>query len=175
MKNFRAIIAMLLVLLVTSPSFAAVGIKKDGTLNTTATDLNFTSIGNTITTDGSTATFNLVLAGAKSGGVTSATSLTTAVSTSYSLIKKVITTNSDAAFTAGTLADGIPGQILTIEVIGSSPTANTTGNFTLTPTTKSGFTSIKMTALRDVVTLLWADNNTGWIIINAFGSVTINF
>jgi hypothetical protein len=149
-----------------------VGIKKDGVLNHTATDLDFSGAGTAITSDGSTTLFNLVLAGPTDGGYTSQTSLTTAVSTSYMLVNKVITTNGDAAFTQGTLANGLPGQFFTIAVVGTSP-GNGTGSFTITPTTKSGFTSITMTAINDRITFFYINDTYGWAIVSYQGSITL--
>lgn len=105
--------------------------------------------------------------GAPVGGATSMTSLDTAVSVAYSYVRKAIA--SDPAFQNGTLANGTAGQLLTIfitEVQGS-------GTFTLTPTTKTGITSLVFDAPKDMVSLLYVDNTVGWILLSQT-SVTVN-
>ncbi len=167
MKKLIAIILSVLLLTSFSPSsFAAVGIKKDGTLSSTATDLNFRSIGNTLTSDGSTATFNLILNGVGISGAVSMTTAQVAVSPSYAFVRKAIA--GDSAFSAGTLADGTPGQFLTIFITSVSGG----GTFVLTPTTKTGFTTLTFDAAKDQATLLFVDTTTGWVLVSST-SVTV--
>lgn len=154
------LLIMLLLVSFHSPSFASVGIKKDGTNIGTATDLNFRSSGNTITSDGSTLTFNLVLNGVGISGATSMTTADTAVSPSYAFIRKAIA--GDAAFSAGTLADGTPGQSLTIFITSVSGG----GTFVLTPTTKTGFTTLTFDAAKDQATLLFVSTTVGWVLVS---------
>lgn len=102
----------------------------------------------------------LIRAGINSGGATSATTLDTAISTSYSIVDKEIA--SDPLFQTGTLANGVPGQVLTIRVT----VIENNGTFTLTPSTAYGFTSLVFEAVNDLVTLLYVDDTVGWIIIS---------
>lgn len=85
------------------------------------------------------------------------TTLQTALSGSYTYIRKSIA--SDAAFSTGTLSDGRAGQLITIEITAVSGN----GTFTLTPTTKTGFTSLVFEAVGDIQTLLYVDDTVGWI------------
>ena len=168
----KKILALWLVLLLAfaSPSLASVGIKVDGTLKSTATDLNFKSAGTTISSDGSTATFNLQLFGGGSSGGTSMVTSDTAVSTSYSYIRKAIASNtSSPSYSAGTLADGYPGQMLTIHIT----IVTASGTFVLTPTTKTGFDALTFDAAKDEATLLFVNTTTGWILVSQT-SVTYN-
>lgn len=103
--------------------------------------------------------------GAPAGGSTSMTTGDTAVSTSFSYVRKAIA--SDPAFSTGTLANGKPGQLLTIEIT----EVQGSGTWTLTPTTKTGFTSLLFEAVGDRVSLLYIDNTVGWIIV---GDTTVN-
>lgn len=161
MKKMSAILLMLLLLVsFSSPSFASVGIKKDGTSIGTATDLNFRSAGNTITSDGSTVTFNLALNGVGKDGAVSMTTAQVAVSPSYAFVRKAIA--GDAAFSAGTLADGTPGQFLTIFITSVSGS----GTYVLTPTTKTGFTSLTFDAAKDQATLLFVSTSVGWVLVS---------
>lgn len=146
-----------------APGFSAVGLNIDGTPTGTCTDLRFT--GNVISNNGSTCTLSMILAGTANGGAATMTSNDTAVSTSYALVKKNIGFNAQA----GTLADGSPGQMLSILITQEVAT----GTFVLTPTTKSGFASLTFNDPGDMATLLFIDSTTGWILVAA-QSVTVN-
>ena len=63
-----------------------------------------------------------------------------------------------------TLADGEPGQMLSIILVASG------GAGTITPATMTGFATIVLTAQSDFVTLLYVDDNIGWIIIGMGGA-----
>ena len=63
-----------------------------------------------------------------------------------------------------TLADGTPGQVLTIDL-----DTDGGGDGTLTPTTKSGFTSIVFADAGDNATLKFIDSTVGWIILGTAG------
>ena len=63
-----------------------------------------------------------------------------------------------------TLADGEPGQVLHIYLAADS------GNGTLTPTTKTGFTAVLFLEAGDSATLQFIDSTTGWILIGATGA-----
>lgn len=63
-----------------------------------------------------------------------------------------------------TLADGLPGQRLTISLVADG------GDGTLTPTTKSGFASIVFADAGDTVTLEFVDATVGWVIVGAHGA-----
>lgn len=181
MKKMFSLLAIAMLLLTSSISFASVGVRLNGTTVGTATDINFvcgTGTNGAVTNDGSIYNLNcsstLAATGIANGGATSQASTTVALMTSYSYVRKVIPSNGDPAFTAGTLANGIPGQTLTVFVAGLSPSGATTGgNYTITPVTSTGFTSIKLTAVKDTVTFLYVDDTYGWVIINSSGTVTI--
>lgn len=98
-------------------------------------------------------------------GGTSGTSMTTAqtsVSTSYAYVRKAIASSANPGFDTGTLANGQPGQILTIQIteVGAG------GDWTLTPTTKTGFVSLVFEAVGDLCTLLYVNDFIGWIVIS---------
>ena len=157
---------MLFALMFASPSNAAVGIWVDGSLQGTATDMEFKSIGGSLSNDGSRWTFNLLLAGVGSGGATSMTSSDLAVPVGFSHITKAI--SADPAFNAGTLADGNPGQILTLEIteqLGAE-------TFTVTPATSTKIATLGFNAVGDIATLLFVDTTTGWAVLSQT-SVTV--
>ena len=63
-----------------------------------------------------------------------------------------------------TLANGKPGQKITIALV-----VDGGGNGTLTPATLSGFATIVLADAGDNVTLEYVDDTTGWIIVGAAG------
>lgn len=65
-----------------------------------------------------------------------------------------------------TLANGVNGQILTIVMVADS------GDGTLTPATKTGYSSITFTAVGNAVTLQFL-TTVGWMVIDNYGA-TVN-
>lgn len=63
---------------------------------------------------------------------------------------------------APTLANGYPGQILTIVM-----KTDGGGDINVTPTTKTGFTSIVMKNAGEILTLRYVDDTVGWTIVGA--------
>lgn len=180
MKKLFSVLAAFMLLLTCSVSFASVGVILNGTPNNAATDIriNCGTGTNSAPVQGGVLNLNcspnLATAGIANGGATSQASTVAAISTSYAFVRKVIPSNTDASFNAGTLANGIPGQMLTVYVAGITPSnAQTGGNYTLTPTTTTGFASIKFTAVKDFATFLYLDDTNGWVLLNSGGSVTI--
>lgn len=79
-------------------------------------------------------------------------------------------TNSYAQKTTGvdaealTLADGLPGQVLVIELATDGG-----GDGTLTPATATGWATIVLADAGDRAVLLYVDDTVGWIIIGLSG------
>jgi hypothetical protein len=93
------------------------------------------------------------------GGTTSAADAL-AIPVTHSYVAK--TTGADAE--ALTLANGKPGQILTIALVTDGG-----GTGTLTPTTKSGFTNIAFADAGDIATLQYVNDTVGWVILGTAG------
>lgn len=72
------------------------------------------------------------------------------------------TTGADAE--ALTLADGTPGQLLTITLVTDGG-----GDGTLTPTTCTGFATIVFADAGDTATLQYVDDTVGWVLVGASG------
>jgi len=160
-------LAVIVLFAFASSSFAAVGIQVGNTLKGTATNIKFGSnTGGQLTTDGSTWTFNVLLAGIGNGGATSMASSTLVVPTSYGFVRKNIA--SDSAFMAGTLADGVPGQMLTVYVTEDEGSET----FVITPSTSTTFATASFDAVGDTATFLYIDDTVGWCVIN-YTSVTV--
>lgn len=183
MKKF--LYSLLILSFLSIPAFADVGVKVNGSGHTNVTNLDFqTQTGSDLSTQtGLTRKIpvlssTLFATGVAQGGATSVASTTAAVPVGFAYVRKVIPSNTDALFNAGTLANGTPGQILTIYVAGISPSGATTGgNYTITPTTSTGFSAIKVTAINDIVRLAFVDTTVGWVILGydagAASSITI--
>ena len=151
----------LLLLLAFSNAFAAVAYKDTGTDTGVATTIDIT--GGVQSFDGSTLSISVLgFATGNASGVSMAASGTKALPVGYSAVIKTI--GSAAALT---LADGTPGQVLTI--IADNASAYTA---VLTPATKTGFSTITFNATADSVTLLYLNDTAGWVVIGT-NSVTI--
>lgn len=72
------------------------------------------------------------------------------------------TTGDDAE--ALTLANGSPGQVITIALVTDGG-----GTGTLTPATKSGFATIVFADAGDTATLEYVDDTVGWVIVGLAG------
>jgi hypothetical protein len=66
-----------------------------------------------------------------------------------------------------TLANGVPGQLITI-TLGTDG-----GDGTLTPATKTGFATIVFAAAKDTATLQYVDDTIGWVLIGYYGTATV--
>lgn len=68
-----------------------------------------------------------------------------------------------------TLANGKPGQELTIHLVADGGTA------TITPTTMTGFATIVMATVKDTVTLKYIDDTVGWVVIGTTGTAAATY
>jgi len=107
---------------------------------------------------------SLLGAGVSLGGVSTMATGSTAIPLAYSVVKKIM---SGATNQAGTMADGVPGQVITVMLTERS----SSGNFILTPTTKTGFSNITFNTVGDTATFLFVDGTVGWIILGETGTV----
>lgn len=74
------------------------------------------------------------------------------------------TTGGDAE--ALTLADGVPGQTVTINIVTDGG-----GDATVTPATLTGFATVVLADAGDQVTFGYVNDTVGWIILAAHGLV----
>lgn len=79
-------------------------------------------------------------------------------------VTKRVVSKTTGGVEALTLADGVPGQELTIIL------ATDGGDGTLTPTTKTGFTSIVFADAKDTANLRFVDSTVGWVITGLSGT-----
>lgn len=83
-----------------------------------------------------------------------------AIPVTHPYVKK--TTGADAE--ALTLANGVPGQVLVIDIVTDGG-----GDGTLTPTTSTGWATIVFADAGDKATLYYVDDTMGWIILGLNG------
>ena len=183
---FKKLFLVLALMALTAPAFASVGIKVNGILAGEATDINVVcnsganTTGTNISPDGSTFNIgcspNLAESGFANAGYVSLASTAATISPTYTYVLKVLDTDGNAAFTAGNLANGTPGQMLTITAIGFSP-GGASGTYTLTPTTSLTLKTIVFTKKGDSVTLVYLDDTNGWILQSSYtgSGLTINY
>lgn len=63
-----------------------------------------------------------------------------------------------------TLADGVPGQRITLSLVSDG------GDGTLTPATCTGFATIVFADAKDTATLEYIDDTIGWILVGYYGT-----
>lgn len=170
MKKLFSLLALIVLLSYASVSFASVGIRNNGTLVGTATDLNFgcgSGVNATITQDGSiyniNCSNNMQQTGVANGGGTSLTTIDSGVPVTFAIVKKAISNTGTAT---DTLPNGIPGQMLTLEI------TNVTGGGTwkITPTTSYGWSIMTFNAALQAATFVYLNDTQGWILIGTSAS-----
>jgi len=170
-KNAIIAVMMLAVLALSNVASASVGIRLDDVYQGEATEINLDTGGSVTTNDGSKFQLPIVSAGLiptgqGSSGSTSMTDIETAVPVTYAHVRKAI---SSTVGLAGTMANGVPGQIVMIEITARA----SSGTFILRPTTATGFLTITFDGVKDSVTLLYVSDTVGWIVIGQ-NSVTLS-
>lgn len=107
-------------------------------------------------------------AGTAIGSATSVVTSQAAIPVIYCYVQKAITSSVVHGENNGTLANGTKGQLLTIRIYQESGSAS----YVLTPTTKTGFSTLTFDEVEDTATLLYVDDTVGWILISN-SSVTV--
>jgi len=185
MKKF---LTALMFLALTSQAFADIGCKVNGDSTKCGpfTNIDFKAqTGSDISTiTGMTRAIPVVgstmfATGVANGGATSMASTTNAIPVGFDFVRMTIPLVADPLYAAKTIANGVPGQILTLYVSQVGPLSSTAsgGSATITPTTSTGFASIKLSAVKDIVVLHYVDSVVGWVILSydngAASSITI--
>jgi hypothetical protein len=162
----RIILSLLIALAFVSFSVYATGWKDKGTNKGAITDIN-TSGSVMPHSDGSTLTIARIGYAPGPLGASAATRIATgateitAAHLAYGVIEKAISSDAEV----GTLVNGTPGQLLTIVAI----SIDSSGSYTCTPATKTGFVSFQLNTVLDSITLLYFNDVIGWIIIGNNG------
>lgn len=154
---------ILALLLSSSISFASVGIRLNGSMVGTATDINIVcgSGTNTVmTNDGAIYNINcspnLQTSGIANGGAVSLATIDAGVPVSFSYVRKAI---SNLGSTTDPIPNGIPGQMMVISitsVVGG-------GTWTLTPATATGWKNIQFNAAGQSALFTYVNDTVGWI------------
>lgn len=77
----------------------------------------------------------------------------------------IVLKTTGAGAEALTLANGIPGQTLIVNLVTDGG-----GDGTLTPANATGFTNVVLADAGDQVVLLYIDDTVGWVLISATGA-----
>ena len=162
MKKYLLVILLMLVMVV--PAYAAVGAKIVGTFQGAATDVDFGAAGSF---DGSTLTNYSLGPRASSGTSTTVASGTAVIPvTGYAVVVKNI---SEKVGSVATVANGIPGQVLTIVAL----TLTGSDTLVITPATASGFTTVTLSAAKQSVTLWYVSDTLGWVVVGTVNNPTV--
>jgi hypothetical protein len=108
--------------------------------------------------------YDSIYAGVQRGGVSAMVSGSTTIPLTYGYVTKAI---GEGVGTVHTLADGVPGQIITVFAISRA----SSGTAVITPTTKTGYSTVTLDAAYEYVTLLFLDSTNGWVIVATNGTV----
>lgn len=100
----------------------------------------------------------------KSGSVNVASGKTVAANRAIPVTHGLVLKTTGDEAEALTLADGVPGQVLTITLA-----VDGGGSGTLTPATKTGFSTIVFADAGDTATLEFVDATTGWVLRSVYG------
>jgi hypothetical protein len=152
----KLITAVIILILLPSLCFGSVGLKRYGN-DIGATDV--IDIGDAGDFDGSTLTLGFTSIAGTSTMVSGSLGVPVTVKT----VTKVIGVGGNPA---GTLADGTVGQVLSITVTNAG-----SARYVLTPTTKTGFTTLTFDSTGDVAILQFVNPTIGWVLIRSFGIV----
>jgi hypothetical protein len=163
MKKLFLFLGLIALLMVSSVSFASVGIRNNGSYIGVATDLNLncgSGTNTTITNDGSIYNVEcssvLQSTGVANGGATSLATIDTGIPVSFALVRKAI---SNLGTTTDPLPNGYPGQVLTLFI--TSVTGG--GTWTVTPTTSTGWKNIIFNTAGQSFTTTYISDTVGWI------------
>lgn len=115
------------------------------------------------TTENPTFATNVVASGHKTGVTTNVS--TESNLTSAALGYGVIAMQGNIAAKNITIASGVKGQMVTIYMSQYNGANITIGDFTATPITKTGWSTIVFSAVNQKVTLLWLDDTYGWVLV----------
>lgn len=157
----KLFLLLIMCLALAGPSFAAVGVQQDGTLITTATDLDFSQNGYVASRTSSVLGLPSTVVGVDDAGYTSITQSTDNISSvAFSFIYKDIPTTNRT----GSLPDGNPGMILTVMAA-----TDYGGSWMLMGSTKTGWAGLLFDDIYDSATLLYVDDSIGWVVIASNG------
>ena len=166
----KVLLILALAVLLATPAFASVGLKVNGVMYGTATDLNIgcgSGVSALVTNDGSVYNLecspNIFNAGVANGAAVSFTTGGLGVPTTAGAIVLQIT--STVGQTAS-LGPAVPGQIISIFVSSVSGS----GTMAIIPSKATGFYGVNFTAAKQIATLLYLNDTAGWILLSVVGA-----
>lgn len=168
MKKFLTLILTAALLLLPRLAGAAVTVLNDGTPQGAVEKINFTG-RSTLDLSNKSITIpivdtSLIAAGAANGGATSLSTSQLEIPTGYAYIRKALTSNTGYT-SSDAMADGKPGELKTIHAVAGS------GSFLVSATTATGWATVTLNSVGDMVTFLYLDDTTGWTLLTQQGCV----
>ena len=164
MKLFKLAVVVALVSLLASPVMASVDVRRtNGTGVSQLGSVDTIEVGNAGTVQG-----NVLVLGYTyiDGGTSTMVSGPNAIPVTYKTVHMDLTNGNTIT---STLANGTNGQVLTLDVTVNPSSAYV---WTLTPATKTGYTTVTLTHVGSYVTLLYVNGTLGWVVVDSRG-VTI--
>lgn len=185
MHKLKVFLMAVCLLFVACPlAFATVGVQQEGGTVNQATDINFTGLQGTVSSDGSVVTVpvgvasdddvsvatvtatgtiqfqtSIYASGTNSGATTLETTVTPLAAANLAFSRVALAGGSPGNHM---IADGSPGKIVTFQLLANP--SYTIGD-TLDSITKTGWETITLDTAYDLITLYWPDDTTGWIIV----------
>lgn len=166
-QKYLAMMVILIALLVfPALCLASVAIQEDGVYKGEATTINFTG-GVDVTGNYGTKSVAIAIGttltsiGVTSGSVSQMTTGSTVIPTSYRAVRMTCSTKTN------TLANGVEGQVLHLRAY------DATGTLTISPATSYGWADATMTTNGDELTLWYANDTLGWMVLSTRGNTSV--
>lgn len=170
----KLLLILMCLIFASGPAFAGFGVQEDGTGEGEAGKINV-STGLDVSVSNNTATISTSLlnngrVAAATLSLASSSTVLTDSSLPYSVILKNVGGGGglDSTGIGTTFPNGVTnGQSISVIITG----LQSGGSWVVTPTTKTGFSSIAFDTKGDTATFLWVDSTIGWIISSNGGAV----
>ena len=158
----KIIVLALALLLLPSLCFGAIDVRRtNGTGVSQLGSVDTIEVGNAGTVQG-----NVLVLGYTyiDGGTSTMVSGPNAIPVTYKTVHMDLTNGNTIT---STLANGTNGQVLTLDVTVNPSTAYV---WTLTPATKTGYSTITLGHVGSTVTLLFVNSTVGWVVVDQKGA-----
>jgi hypothetical protein len=156
----RKLFSLFLAMFLATPAFAQVAVNNNGTQSGIANTILYNCPSGTQLVYGSQVYSNcgnLMSTGTANGGGVSLATTDAGIPLNYDFVEKAI---SNLGTLTDTLANGSPGQLLTIEI----GTVSGSGTWKVTPATSFGFSSITFNTQGQTAMFLYT--SSGWILLS---------
>lgn len=187
MKN-KYLFLLMFALLLSPSAYASVGSQEDGNMESIDTDLNWStnldhsssgsvgtvSVSSSPTFTGDVTFRSSIIANGRYAASTQVASSSTNLAPTnlpYGILYKNIGGGTGDSADGGTkLPNGVAGQTITFIISSGGGTGG--GTWVITPTTKTGFTTITFNNKGQGATLLYLNDTIGWVITSTFSTAS---